>query len=137
MRIELTFPDSRQETTDLKSGTGTSSVTSPLNEKLYVRPCRMASKFNNRAVAMDRQVGKRFPEYSMSACLNAPERSVIDKIYDFLYLGQALINSLSYRAPVIKAAEAMRDTAQGHKSDSALCDRDAVVDHRECGGFSL
>lgn len=30
MRIELTFPDQSQETTDLKSGTGTSSVTSPL-----------------------------------------------------------------------------------------------------------
>jgi hypothetical protein len=29
MRIELTFPDQSQETADLKSGTGTSSVTSP------------------------------------------------------------------------------------------------------------
>ena len=30
MRIELTFPDQSRETTDLKSGTGTSSVTSPI-----------------------------------------------------------------------------------------------------------
>ncbi len=30
MRIELTFPDQSQETTDLKSGTGTSSATSPI-----------------------------------------------------------------------------------------------------------
>jgi hypothetical protein len=29
MRIELTFPDQSQETADLKSGTGTSTVTSP------------------------------------------------------------------------------------------------------------
>jgi hypothetical protein len=32
MRIELTFPDQSQETTDLKSGTGTSAVTSPLGK---------------------------------------------------------------------------------------------------------
>jgi hypothetical protein len=30
MRIELTFPDQSRETADLKSGTGTSSVTSPI-----------------------------------------------------------------------------------------------------------
>ena len=33
MRIELTFPDQSQETADLKSGTGTSSVTSPIFEQ--------------------------------------------------------------------------------------------------------
>jgi len=33
MRIELTFPDQSRETADLKSGTGTSSVTSPFYEK--------------------------------------------------------------------------------------------------------
>ncbi len=32
MRIELTFPDQSRETADLKSGTGTSSVTSPIFE---------------------------------------------------------------------------------------------------------
>jgi len=31
MRIELTFPDRSRETADLKSGTGTSTVTSPLS----------------------------------------------------------------------------------------------------------
>ena len=56
MRIELTFPDSRQETTDLKSGTGTSSVSSPTSIKLYLRHDRMASKFSSIAETEEHQV---------------------------------------------------------------------------------
>ena len=36
MRIELTFPDQSRETADLKSGTGTSSVTSPITTSLEI-----------------------------------------------------------------------------------------------------
>ena len=36
MRIELTFPDQSQGTADLKSGTGTSSVTSPITTSLEI-----------------------------------------------------------------------------------------------------
>ena len=42
MRIELTFPDQSQETTDLKSGTGTSSVTSPILETYWKLPAPSA-----------------------------------------------------------------------------------------------
>jgi hypothetical protein len=35
MRIELTFPDQSRETADLKSGTGTSSVTSPVCYSIF------------------------------------------------------------------------------------------------------
>ena len=45
MRIELTSPYSRTVTADLKSGTGTSSVTSPKFLKLYLTEGRMARKF--------------------------------------------------------------------------------------------
>jgi len=48
MRIELTFPDSRQETADLKSGTGTSSVTSPTSKKIILET---------------RPDGKQIPQY--------------------------------------------------------------------------
>jgi hypothetical protein len=37
MRIELTFPDQSQGTADLKSGTGTSSVTSPRTTSLEIQ----------------------------------------------------------------------------------------------------
>jgi hypothetical protein len=37
MRIELTFPDQSRETADLKSGTGTSSVTSPFLKRTLLR----------------------------------------------------------------------------------------------------
>ena len=40
MRIELTFPDQSRETADLKSGTGTSSVTSPIYS--VIGNCKMA-----------------------------------------------------------------------------------------------
>ena len=47
MRIELTFPDQSQETADLKSGTGTSTVTSP---NVATRLCMIDDKrFNAKA----------------------------------------------------------------------------------------
>lgn len=52
MRIELTSPYSRTVTADLKSGTGTSSVTSPLIKKVYLRHGWMARKFNDTAAAL-------------------------------------------------------------------------------------
>ncbi len=80
MRIELTFPGSRRETTDLKSGTGTSSVTSPLSKKI-IRERRPDGKQIQQTSVLRRGVsGRRF-----YAC------AVVDKLYDFLYLGRALI----------------------------------------------
>ena len=47
MRIELTFPDQSQETADLKSGTGTSSVTSPITMfKSTMKYCTLKGRIN-------------------------------------------------------------------------------------------
>ncbi len=43
MRIELTFPDQSRETADLKSGTGTSSVTSPITTSLEIAERKLTS----------------------------------------------------------------------------------------------
>ena len=48
MRIELTFPDQSQETTDLKSGTGTSSVTSPLLKNSLEIACTQRLRVRQR-----------------------------------------------------------------------------------------
>ena len=94
MRIELTFPGSRQETADLKSGTGTSSVTSPTSKKIIRQTWPDGKQIQQHCRSKERTAEVRCPYRG----------TVIDKSCDFLYLGQALFGiSLSAAARCVRS----------------------------------